>query len=88
MAASPKIGEKLLQKLNKRYEPNATLHGQFRGNDITIITDENGDPKYFFIGERLPNGNIKGDRFSRTLLFGNTGKITKNHWDFKGRTQG
>ena len=88
MATSPRIGDKLLQKLDKRYEPNATLHGEFRGNDFTIVTDGNGDPKYFFIGERLPNGNIKGDRFSRTLVFDNSGEISKNHWDYKGRSQG
>ena len=88
MAITPKIGDKLLHKLSKRYEPNSTMHEVFKGNDISFVTDENGDPKYFFIGKRMPNGNIKGDRFSRTLLFHENGTVSKSHWDYKGRTQG
>ncbi|RYF86156.1 MAG: hypothetical protein EOO03_12230 [Chitinophagaceae bacterium] len=88
MAVTPKIGDKLLQKLSKRYQPNTTINEVFKGNDISFVTDGNGDPKCFFIGKRMPNGTIKGDRFSRTLLFDENGTVNKNHWDYKGRTHG
>ena len=88
MATSAKIGDALLKKLEKKYEPNATVHEVFKGNDLTFTTDENGNTKYCFIGKRMPGGNIKGDRFTRTLVLDKDGKTIKSHWDYKGRTKG
>ena len=38
------LGSDLQKILSKTYEPKATIDKAFRGNDLTFISDENGDP--------------------------------------------
>ncbi len=80
-----KIGENLLKKLNKQYEPDTMVNLKFRGYDIALKTDEEGNPILMFIGQASENGIIKGDRYARRLLKDESGKVVKDHWDYKGK---
>ena len=80
-----KIGEALLKKLSKTYEPSSMVHLSFKSYDLAVKTDEEGNPVLFFMGKANNDGKIKGDRYARRLLKDNTGKIIKDHWDYKGK---
>ena len=80
-----KIGENLLKKLKKQYEPSAMVAIKFRGYDLALKTDEEGNPIVLFIGKANEEGIIKGDRYARRLLKDQSGKIIKDHWDYKGK---
>ena len=79
------IGEPLLKKLNKLYEPSALINLKFKSYDLVVKTDEEGNPILLFIGKSDKEGKIKGDRYARRLLKDNAGKIIKDHWDYKGK---
>jgi len=80
-----KIGELLLKKLSKQYEASAMIAMKFKGYDISVKTDEEGNPILLFIGKANEDGIVKGDRYSRRLLKDKEGKVIKDHWDYKGR---
>lgn len=80
-----KIGEPLLKKLSKLYEPSSMVHLRFKSYDLAFKTDEEGNPLVLFIGKADKEGTIKGDRYARRLLKDNTGKVIKDHWDYKGK---
>ncbi|MBX9853707.1 MAG: hypothetical protein K2X86_18335 [Cytophagaceae bacterium] len=80
------MGKSLLAKLNKIYQPDARIDMRFRGNDLTFLTNELGEPVQLFIGKRNKEGNISGDRYSRRIKKRVQGKITESHWDNKGKT--
>ncbi len=80
-----KIGDQLLKKLNKKYEPSTMVHMRFRDYDLAMKTDEEGNPMLLFIGTADEQGMIKGDRYARRLLKDAEGKVVKDHWDYKGR---
>ena len=80
-----KIGESLLKKLNRKYEPASMVNLKFKGYDLAMKTDEEGNPILLFIGEAKDDGHIKGDRYARRLLKDESGKVIKDHWDYKGR---
>ena len=61
------------------------IRSDFRGKDIAFKTDENGNAIHLFIGKEDENGNIKGERYVRTLKFEKNGSIMKDHWELKGR---
>lgn len=79
-----KLGEEILKRINKKFEPSTMVKLKFKAYDIALKTDENGNAVQAFIGKEKENGNIKGERFTRTLVFDGEGKIIKNHWDRKG----
>jgi hypothetical protein len=79
-----KLGEEILKRINKKFEPSTMVKLKFKAYDIALKTDENGDAIQAFIGKEKENGNIKGERFTRTLIYDATGKMIKNHWDRKG----
>jgi hypothetical protein len=72
-------------KLSKRYEPSSLVYLTFRGNDIAVQTDNNGNPIVAFIGKRMDDGKIRGQRYTRTLKASPDGRIIKDHWDLKGK---
>ena len=80
-----KIGDQLLKKLNKKYEPSSMVHIRFRDYDLAMKTDEEGNPMLLFIGTANEEGVIKGDRYARRLLKDAEGKVVKDHWDYKGK---
>lgn len=80
-----KMGEALMKKLNKRYEPASLVSLKFKEYDIAMKTDEEGNPVVLFIGKAQENGIIRGDRFARRLLKDASGNVIKDHWDYKGK---
>lgn len=80
------LGDVLLNKLNKIYPPSKRIDDVFKGNDITFITNEYGEPVTLYIGKRMDDGAIKGELFVRKIVRGSDGKsIEKSHWDNKGK---
>lgn len=79
-----KLGETLLKQLNKIYAPSAMVDIRFKGHDITLRTDEEGNAVQAFVGRRNEEGVIKGDRYARTLKYDREGKRIKDHWERKG----
>ena len=80
-----KMGETLAKKLNRKYEPSAMISLRFRGYDMAVKTDDEGNPILLFIGKANDEGIIKGDRYARRLLKDQEGKFIKDHWDYKGK---
>lgn len=80
------LGEDLIKKLSKIYPPSKRIDDNFRGKDITFITNENGEPVTLYIGKRSEDGSIKGDLYTRKIIRSADGySIEKSHWDNKGR---
>ena len=78
----------LEQKLAKRYEPSSSIQDNFRGKDITFITNKAGDPITLYIGKRNPDGTIMGERYARKIQYApDEDTILKSHWDLKGKVQ-
>ena len=69
--------------LSKTYEPSSRIDKNFNGKDITMITNEDGEPIRLYLGRRKENGEITGEKFVRKekLVQG----IKKTHWENKGR---
>lgn len=80
-----KIGDSLLKVLNKKYEPSNMVHVRFKGYDLAMKTDEEGNPIVLSIGKANNEGMVKGDRYARRLLKDAAGKVIKDHWDYKGK---
>jgi hypothetical protein len=81
-----KLSGELQKLLSKRYEPSSMIDMQFKGNDVSFKTDEEGNPVLLFIGTRKQDGNIKGERYARTLKKDREGKVFKDHWELKGKS--
>lgn len=79
------LGADLQLKLSKKYEPSALVHLTFRGKDLAVQTDPEGNPVTLFIGKFTPEGRIKGQRYARTLKSDAEGRVIKDHWDLKGK---
>ncbi len=79
------IGEELRKKLSRKYAPSSMVDMEFKGNDLSFKTDDEGNPILLFIGRRDDSGTVKGERFSRTLKKDGTGQVIKDHWDLKGK---
>ena len=58
---------------------------KFKGKHISFKTDAEGNPVILFIGKALPDGKIKGERYTRTLVRNGEGFLIKDHWDLKGK---
>ena len=79
------LGADLQLKLSRRYEPSSLVHFHFRGKDVAVQTDAEGNPMVAFIGKRDEAGRIRGQRYSRTLKADASGRVVKDHWDLKGK---
>ncbi len=81
MALQPALEDKLA----KIYAPATSHDAEFRGKDITFITNKVGEPITLFIGKRQPDGSIKGERYVRIIQYEADGiTIRKSHWELKG----
>ena len=80
-----KLGDPILKILNKTYEPSAMILTTFKRYDLAFKTDNEGNPILLFMGKMDEKGNIKGERFARTLKKDPEGKIIKDHWELKGK---
>ena len=79
------LSEDLVKKLAKKHEPATLIHQRFRGNDIAFKTDEEGNAVQLFVGKADEAGNIRGDRYARTLKYDREVKLIKDHWERKGK---
>ena len=79
-----KIGARLQKLLDKIYLPNSKMEFQLDRTDITFKTDGEGRPVLLFVGRKSPDGQIKGERFARTLKKLSDGSL-KDHWENKGK---
>ena len=79
------LGETLIKLLSKKYDASTMIDRKFKGYDISFKTDEEGNPVLLFLGKKMENGMIKGQRYARRLLKDKDGKIVKDHWDDKGK---
>lgn len=80
-----KIGDRLLKKVSKKYEPSTLVRFTFERYDVAVKTDEEGNPILLFIGKANEQGTIKGDQFARKLVKNTAGVVVKDHWDYKGK---
>ncbi len=80
-----KLSENLQKKLRKIYEPSAMVELTYKGYDLGVKTDEDGNAILLFIGKKTEQGTIKGERYARTLKKDREGKIFKDHWELKGK---
>lgn len=76
----------LLKKLAQAYAPDSMLDFRWRGQDLTIKTDVAGNAILLFIGQRMEDGKIRGERYARRLIRDGAGGIVKDHWDAKGKS--
>lgn len=82
-----KLSEDLQKKLTRKFEPSATINMRYKGNDIDLKTDAEGNAVQFFLGKMDNHGVVKGERYSRVLKYDKSGTIIKDHWDLKGKTK-
>jgi hypothetical protein len=79
-----KLSDALVKKLSEPQPPSTIVDMTFKGNDLSFKTDEHGNAILLFIGKRNANGNIKGERYARTLKYDREGHVIKDHWELKG----
>ena len=80
-----KLNDELLKILSKTYTKSTLINSSYKQKDISFKTDAEGNPILLFIGKRLDDGNIKGERYARTLKYNKDGNILKDHWELKGK---
>ena len=79
------LGEDLLKKINKKFEPSSMISLRYRSYDLALKTDKEGNAIQLFMGKANEEGIIKGDRYARTLKYDREGKLIKDHWERKGK---
>jgi hypothetical protein len=72
-------------RLKKKYEPSSLLEMKYKGLDLLLKTDREGNATTLFIGKKKPDGNISGERYVRTLKHDKNGALIKDHWELKGK---
>ena len=61
------LGSTILKLLEKKYEPLSFIEQRLKGYDLGFKTDEEGNPILLFLGKKMADGNIKGQRYARRL---------------------
>lgn len=79
------LGDDLLKKINRTFEPSAKISLRYKRYDLDLITDKEGNAIQLFMGKRAEDGFIKGDRYARTLKHDRDGNLIKDHWERKGK---
>lgn len=79
------LGDDLLKKINKKFEPSTTVSLRYRSYDLVLVTDKEGNAVQLFLGKANEEGVIKGDRYARTLKYDREGRLIKDHWERKGK---
>jgi hypothetical protein len=80
------LSEALIKKLSAKFPAGEVSDMVYRGSDLSIKADEQGNAILLFIGKRVENGHIKGERYARRLLYDKEGKLIKDHWEMKGKS--
>ena len=79
------LGDDLLKKINRKFEPSATIPLRYKNYDLVVVTDKDGNAVQLFMGKAADDGVIKGDRYARTLKYDREGGLIKDHWERKGK---
>ena len=79
------LGEDLVKKLSKKFEPSTMVTMRYKSYDLAFKTDEEGNAIQLFMGKADEEGNIRGDRYARTLKYDREGNRIKDHWERKGK---
>ena len=79
------LGDDLLKKISKKFEPSTKVAMRYKSYDLLLVTDKEGNAIQLFMGKENEQGIIKGDRYARTLKYDRAGKLIKDHWERKGR---
>ena len=79
------LGDELLKKINKKFEPSTNVSMRYRSYDLVLVTDKEGNAVQLFMGRANDEGVIKGDRYARTLKYDRDGRLIKDHWERKGK---
>ena len=79
------LGDDILKKINKKFEPSEKISLRYRAYDLLLITDKEGNAVQLFMGKLNEQGIIKGDRYARTMKYDREGKLIKDHWERKGK---
>ena len=79
------LGDELLKKINKKFDPSAKVPMRYKSYDLLLITDKEGNAVQLFMGKENEQGIIKGDRYARTLKYDREGALFKDHWERKGK---
>ena len=79
------LGDDLVKRINGSFEPSTTVSLRYRGQDLVLVTDRDGNAIQLFLGKADKDGIIKGDRYTRTLKYDRDGKRIKDHWERKGK---
>lgn len=79
------LGDDILKKINKKFEPSTKIPLRYRSYDLMLVTDKEGNAIQLFMGRANEQGIIKGDRYARTLKYDREGKLIKDHWERKGK---
>lgn len=80
-----KLGDEIIKKIGKQFEPSTTISMRFRSNDMVLRTDSEGNAVQLFIGKLNEKGMIRGDRYARSIIRDREGKVIKDYWERKGR---
>jgi hypothetical protein len=79
------LGDELLKKISQKFEPSTKVLLRYKGNDLALVTDGDGNAMQLFMGKAGNDGTIKGDRYARTLKYDREGRLIKDHWERKGK---
>ena len=79
------LGDDLLKKINKKFEPSSKVSLRYRSYDLLLVTDKDGNATQLFMGKENEQGIIKGDCYARTLKYDREGALIKDHWERKGK---
>ena len=79
------LGDDLLKKINKKFEPSVKVSMRYRSYDLLLVTDKEGNAVQLFMGRENEQGIIKGDRYARTIKYDREGNLIKDHWERKGK---
>ena len=79
------LSNEILKKINKVYLPSELITIHWRGQDMVLKTNEKGNAIQMFIGKINEKGTIKGERYSRKMVYDKDSKLIKDHWERKGK---
>lgn len=85
MYFSMALGEKILKKINRKFNPSDTITFHYLSYDFLLKTNAEGNAIQMFMGRANEQGMIKGDRYARTMKFDRDGTLIKDHWERKGK---
>jgi hypothetical protein len=80
-----KLNDTLVKKLSQPYPASTMIDMVFKGNDLSVKTDEHGNAILLFIGKRGEDGHVRGERYARRLAYDASGQLIKDHWELKGK---